>query len=190
MASINWAKTTEEFGVAETIDLQAVANGIMEPIILEYGGSLEEEILWVFDSAPAALAATLAVHAAIQVHNAGAKKRAVIHVLGYGIHMGTLLIVPGTNVHWGDPVNTASKMAEDLAIPGSPEIFVSAEIKESVRESGYGGDLRFRKRKATISKVELTLFKVSGHMDEFEFEGDSSDLYVYGDEDDYYSSSS
>ena len=188
MAAINWARNTEEFGVHSTIRLQAEANEIMEPIILSHGGLLEEEILWVFDTPSAALAATLEVHHALGVHNAGASKDRVIHIMGFGIHMGTLLIVPGTNVHWGDPVNTASKMAEDLAVHGSPEIFISAEVKAAVRSAGHAGSLRFGKRKATISKVQLTLFKVSGDMDEYyrgmeTTDDDSSvldsDLYVY-----------
>lgn len=32
---------------------------------------------------------------------------------------GTVLLVEGTDIHWGDPVNTASKLAEDIQ-PGPP----------------------------------------------------------------------
>jgi len=36
---------------------------------------------------------------------------------------GNLLYIPGTDIHWGDPVNTSSKLAEDTASNG--EFFVT-----------------------------------------------------------------
>lgn len=47
-------------------------------------------------------------------------------VNGWGIHTGEVLLMPNTDVHWGDPVNTASKIGQDLADPG--EILISDEV--------------------------------------------------------------
>jgi class 3 adenylate cyclase len=33
---------------------------------------------------------------------------------GIGCHFGPLTLVPGTDVHWGDCVNTAAKLADDV----------------------------------------------------------------------------
>ena len=54
------------------------------------------------------------------------------HVLatGYGIHTGSLFVVKDTNIHWGDPVNTASKLGEDLAVDG--QVIITSAIKEAV----------------------------------------------------------
>jgi len=34
------------------------------------------------------------------------------------MHSGLLLFVPGTDIHWGDPVNTSSKLGQDTAKDG------------------------------------------------------------------------
>jgi len=55
---------------------------------------------------------------------------------GIGIHSGDIVWIPNTNVHWGDPVNTASKLGEDLA--RNKDIYISetsySKIKDMVDE--------------------------------------------------------
>jgi len=33
-----------------------------------------------------------------------------IHLTGYGMHTGEMLFIEGSDIHWGDPVNTSSKL--------------------------------------------------------------------------------
>lgn len=45
----------------------------------------------------------------------GAIAKEKLNLEGMGTHVGDLAIVPETNIHWGSPVNVASKFAEDHA---------------------------------------------------------------------------
>ena len=37
-------------------------------------------------------------------------------VSGFGLHLGDLLLIPETDVHWGDAVNTASKLGQATSL--------------------------------------------------------------------------
>ena len=41
-----------------------------------------------------------------------------------------MIFVPGTDVHWGDPVNTASKLGQDLARGG--QVLLSSTVHEEL----------------------------------------------------------
>ena len=58
-----------------------------------------------------------------QAANKGANAAPGNSLSGFGIHLGKMLFLSGTDVHWGDPVNTASKLGQDLASEG--EILLS-----------------------------------------------------------------
>ena len=40
-------------------------------------------------------------------------RAADVKMQGWGVDVGDLLVIPGTDVHWGDAVNTASKLGQD-----------------------------------------------------------------------------
>eukprot|EP01102_Stenamoeba_stenopodia_P018910 TRINITY_DN7014_c0_g1_i3.p1 TRINITY_DN7014_c0_g1~~TRINITY_DN7014_c0_g1_i3.p1 ORF type:complete len:127 (-),score=22.74 TRINITY_DN7014_c0_g1_i3:12-392(-) len=86
---------------------------------------------------------------------------------GFGIHHGDLLIIPNSNVHWGDPVNTASKLGEDIA--DDMDVLISIEAHRLLQLGPRGSDgeavnitqfasLPFEKRSHTVSRVDLTCF--------------------------------
>ena len=58
-----------------------------------------------------------------QAANKGANAAPGNSLSGFCIHLGKMLFLSGTDVHWGDPVNTASKLGQDLASEG--EILLS-----------------------------------------------------------------
>jgi len=58
-----------------------------------------------------------------------------LKVSGFGVHTGQLLHIPGTDIHWGDPVNTASKLGEDLAKKG--EIYLSVDVMGRIGEPWF-----------------------------------------------------
>lgn len=109
---------------------------LMRPALESRGGTALEEALWVFerpaDAALAAVAAKRAVHAFNAAREEGDPGRIV--VTGYGVHVGSLLFVEGTDVHWGDPVNTASKLGQDLAESG--DILVSPAVAAALISPG------------------------------------------------------
>jgi class 3 adenylate cyclase len=52
-------------------------------------------------------------------------------VTGYGIHYGECLNIDKTDILFGDPINTASKLGMDIAEEG--EIYISTNIYDKVR---------------------------------------------------------
>ncbi len=56
-----------------------------------------------------------------------------VQLKGIACHTGEVLWIDETNIHWGSPVNFASKLAEDLAAEG--EIWITDETYQLVRDS-------------------------------------------------------
>lgn len=80
-------------------------------------------------------------------------------VLTVGVETGRVLLFPGDC--YGDPVNIASKLGEDLAKPG--EILFSADFVSAARKDATVADLlsqlELTEHSATISKVDLQYFQ-------------------------------
>lgn len=98
-------------------------DGIRE-VVASHGGTYVEEELHLFPDAQSALRAAIALRA-----------DANISTKGFGIAAGELLIVKGTDVHWGDPVNTASKLGQDIAT--YDDILVTDDIKTTAEERSF-----------------------------------------------------
>ena len=65
--------------------------------------------------------------------------------------------IQGTDVHWGDPVNTASKLGQDLATGG--DILISADAYDAINLDEFRGT-EFTKQVLTRSKVSFKCYKV------------------------------
>jgi hypothetical protein len=76
----------------------------------------------------------------------------------FGVHTGNMIFVPGTDVHWGDPVNTSSKLGQDIAKNG--EILITTPVYKAVECLPAFKDIEFAPRKFTKSQVEFTCFVV------------------------------
>lgn len=72
----------------------------------------------------------------------GAAGSSSVVVRGFGVHLGDLLLVDGTDVHWGDPVNTASKLGQDTADGG--EILITKDTHEAIRSDARVNNLTFK----------------------------------------------
>eukprot|EP00756_Hemistasia_phaeocysticola_P024279 Hpha_TRINITY_DN15939_c1_g9::TRINITY_DN15939_c1_g9_i1::g.71710::m.71710 len=79
-------------------------------------------------------------------------------ITGWGIHVGEVLLVPGTDVHWGDPVNTASKTGQDLAGPG--ELLITDAVFQLVKEE-LADSAKFEAKTLMRSGVEFLAHAVS-----------------------------
>jgi len=53
-------------------------------------------------------------------------------VTGYGLHHGQMLFIEGTDIHWGDPVNTSSKLGQDIAESG--EILIMPPVRDACQK--------------------------------------------------------
>jgi len=128
-----------------------------ERVFETYHGEGLEDVLFTFDEPANALLAALAcrrIANKVSSLEGGPK----IMVQGYGIHFGEILFVRGTDIHWGDPVNTASKLGQDSAEDG--QIIIS-----EVAQAAISGDVRlspyeFVARECTLSGVLFNAFEV------------------------------
>merc|ERR1719210_1694957 len=78
-------------------------------------------------------------------------------VTGWGIHQGEVLLVPHTDVHWGDPVNTASKIGQDLAGPG--EVLISDAVYQGLPQDVKDA-LTFEQREAAKGGLSFRPWRV------------------------------
>ena len=103
---------------------------VTEPIVLACGGEvvkhLADNLMAVFERAGEA------VRAAVRINQALADAQAGISV-SIGIDYGWFLMVPGRDCY-GDPINIAYKLGEDVARPG--EILITAAARQRL-EAGF-----------------------------------------------------
>ena len=130
--------------------------GLLRPVLQAAAGVEVEPCLWLYHSPADAVRAALSAATAARSPAAAA---AAFTVSGFGVHHGELLYIEGTDVHWGDPVNTASKLGQDLASGG--EVLVSSAARDALRAAApeWAASLSMRAREVTISKVQLLAYE-------------------------------
>ena len=69
-----------------------------------------------------------------------------------------MIFIRGTDVHWGDPVNTSSKLGQDVAVNG--EILITTPVYKSIERNPDFQGVQFIPRKFTKSGVEFTCYAV------------------------------
>ncbi len=132
----------KEFGAEQGLILNFRALDIIRPVILKNNGIELEDVLWIFEDSTDALKSAVDIRNSMKEYNAchhHAKDH--IGVSGYGVHSGEILFFEGTDIHWGDPVNTSSKLGQDLAEDG--DILVMPCIYNNCKNSGYFQKLIF-----------------------------------------------
>lgn len=134
----------------------------MQTVFARHGGVMMEDTLYFFDDpASAVLAASECRRLLTDVNKEkAAQDLAYMAINGYGVDIGDVLIVPGTGVHWGEPVNIANKLGLDWA--ADDEILISKDVHDEVVTNPQLHGLRFEAEDVTISKMDLQAFKVVG----------------------------
>ena len=118
-----------KYGANQSIILKAISLSLLRPIFRKYHAiELEDELFIFYEPADAVMAALdardVVAHYNAQLTAEHAKDELDVH--GWGIHDGTMIFVEGTDIHWGDPVNTASKLGQDLATNG--DLLISSSV--------------------------------------------------------------
>lgn len=145
--------------ISKRCALKFKASDFFRPIVSAHSGTLVEDVLWLFKDPHDAVLAALATRKALGEHNSevlDADNR--IDVVGYGAHVGKVLIIRGTDVHWGNPVNTASKLGQDVAEGG--DILIMPEVKEGAEVDERFAGVKFVERAFQRSGVEFVCFSV------------------------------
>jgi class 3 adenylate cyclase len=130
--SSGFTRKTHEHGILQFLAVMTRCYGFITPVLRRHGGKVHSEradnILAVFPDSGKALRAAVAVQRRLRSHNRGKRDAEQFH-LCIGIHSGRALEL--SDDVYGDCVNVASKMGEDLA--GKGEILVSGEVSRRVK---------------------------------------------------------
>lgn len=126
-----------------------------------HGADQIEDVMYMFTDAVSAVLVALQVRDLVEATARHTRKESqpTITIKGYGVHLGDVLFFPGTDVHWGDPINTASKLGQDLATDG--DILISDVVYEAVRSDKRMSGVTFEALTYTKSKVLFTCYRVA-----------------------------
>lgn len=147
MFDLEYADTQDPY---EQMFLKSGVVSRIREMLQQYAGEeIEDELLFFDDPVNAVLFAVAcqSEFCCLPEHDQG------VTMKGLGIHCGTVLHIPGTDVHWGDPVNMASKLGQDTARSGM--MYISLEVFEAVRLDPRTANLHFRRSSFVKSGVTL-----------------------------------
>ena len=148
---------TRKYGIVHYLSMVRRMQMTTKPIARAYGGRMlkyeADNCFAVFPDTLSAINAAIAMQHAFSVANLFTSDDLDIHI-ACGIDYGKLLII-GNEDCFGDPVNRASKMGEDVAAAG--EILVTREAMEMIpTEAG----ITAREINISISGVSIPAYVV------------------------------
>ena len=148
----SFSSTSRSFGICHFLKLIHKARQVIAPRIREHGGLLlkcdADNCYAFFESADGAIQASLDINEAL--FRANQDEDTENHIfLAVGIDYGDVLLI-GTEDFYGDPVNTASKLGEDLA-DGS-QILVT---NRALEHASYDVPPEHERMIALISDIEI-----------------------------------
>lgn len=153
----NFSSMSRKLGVCHFLKLIHRARLTIAPIIAAHNGTLlkydADNCYAFFASTDDAIKASLDINAELFLANQSLDLSDHIH-LSVGIDYGDLLLV-GSEDFFGDPVNTASKLGEDLAIKG--EVLVT---ERAVAESSYVAPENVERMVARVSDIEISYLRL------------------------------
>lgn len=157
---------TRKYGIVHYLSMVRRMQLTTEPIVKSYGGSMikyeADNCFAVFPDPLSAVNAAIAMQHAFSAANLLTSDDLDIHI-ACGIDYGKILII-GHEDCFGDPVNRASKIGEDLAAAG--EILITKEAIQMIpEEAGI---------KAHGMTVSISGITIPAYMIEYHNENDSS----------------
>ena len=148
----SFSSTSRKFGVCHFLKLIHRARQIIEPIIHKNRGTVlkfdADNCYAYFQNADDAIRASFDVNAAVFASNAAHDIAEQIY-LSVGIDYGRLLLI-GDRDFFGDAVNTASKLGEDLAIRA--EVLIT---ERALEHSTFKLPDQAERMVARISEIEI-----------------------------------
>jgi adenylate cyclase len=148
---------TRKYGIVHYLSMVRRMQLTTEPIVKSYGGRMikyeADNCFAVFPDPLAAVNAAIAMQHAFAASNLLTSDDLDIYI-ACGIDYGKLLILEQEDC-FGDPVNRASKIGEDIAAAG--EILITKEALEMIP---VHTGIRSREIKVLISGIELPAYKI------------------------------
>src|SRR5215216_3041103 len=143
---------TRKYGIVHYLSMVRRMQLTTEPIVKSYHGSMikyeADNCFAIFPNPLSAIAAWIAMQHAFAASNMLTPDDFDIHI-ACGIDYGKLLII-GHEDCFGDPVNRASKIGEDLAAAG--EVLVTKEAMERIPA---GANIKAREVVLSISGITI-----------------------------------
>lgn len=153
---------TRKYGVIHYLSMVKRMQLTTEPIIKSYGGILikyeADNCFAVFPDPLSAVNAAVAMQHAFAASNLLTAEELDIHI-SCGIDYGKVLII-GQEDCFGDPVNRASKIGEDLAAAG--EILITKEAKDRMPSEA---EIHYREISVSISGTALPAYAIEYRKD-------------------------
>jgi class 3 adenylate cyclase len=148
---------TRKYGIVHYLSMVRRMQMTTEPIVKSYGGFMikyeADNCFAVFPDPLSAVNAAVAMQHAFRAENLLTPDDQDIHI-SCGIDYGKILIV-GREDCFGDPVNRASKMGEDLAVAG--EILITKEAMEMIPASA---GIHAREMNVSISGITIPAYMI------------------------------
>lgn len=153
----NFSSTSRSLGICHFLKMIYRTRRIIAPIIKANNGTLlkcdADNCYAYFADASDAIGASFDVNAALFETNQQHDISEHIY-LSVGIDFGELLLVDGEDFY-GDPVNTASKLGEDLAKKGETLV-----TERALDRSSFSVDQNVERMVARISDIEISYVRV------------------------------
>lgn len=148
---------TRKYGIVHYLSMVRRMQLTTEPIVKSYGGEMlkyeADNCFAIFPDSLSAVNAAMAMQHAFASENLLTSDDLDIHI-AVGIDYGRLLII-GHEDCFGDPVNRASKMGEDIAAAG--EILVTQDAMRNIPpEAG----IKTREMTISISGLNIPAFAI------------------------------
>ena len=148
---------TRKYGIVHYLSMVRRMQMTTEPIVKSYGGFMikyeADNCFAVFPDPLSAVNAAIAMQHAFRAENLLTSDDLDIHI-SCGIDYGKILIV-GHEDCFGDPVNRASKMGEDLAVAG--EILVTEEAMQMIPVTA---GIKAREMNVSISGITIPAYLI------------------------------
>ena len=149
---------TQKHGIVHYLSLVNRMRITSEPIINSHGGDVikfeADNCYAVFSNTASAIQASIDLNHAFSASNILAPEELDINI-SIGIDYGNILIIEENDL-FGNPVNRASKLGEDISDPG--EILVTKEAMNEVSdEAGITGDLL----NMSISGIKIDIYRIN-----------------------------
>ena len=154
---------TRKYGIVHYLSMVRRMQMTTEPIVKSYGGFMikyeADNCFAVFPDPLSAVQAAIAMQHAFSAENLVTSEDLDIHI-SCGIDYGKILVV-GREDCFGDPVNRASKMGEDLAVAG--EILVTKEAMQMIPATA---GIKAREMNVSISGITIPAYLVEYRKEE------------------------
>lgn len=148
---------TRKYGIVHYLSMVRRMQLTTEPIVKSYGGSMikyeADNCFAVFPDPLSAVNAAIAMQHAFRAANLLTSDDLDIHI-ACGIDYGKILII-GHEDCFGDPVNRASKIGEDLAAAG--EILITDEAMQKIPEEA---GIKAHELTLSISGITISAYRI------------------------------